>query len=173
MSTTKFTRHGIIQDGIRYKAYISTSRDNSSACITADGYRGFRGLCMKDELSGLAVRDDTDTMTDYFCRPRIEIPANHPLIETLKKIEENGRIKDAKRKEQKLQKREKELASVEKKIKVRGVWYEIVSEGPHPNRENWTYYTIKKISARAQKLYAFTKSNDGKFYTEPWTVGTL
>lgn len=171
METTKLQQHAIVQGEKRYKVWYSVYEDY--ATINGDNYGEFRGMNFTGVLSGLCYIDNSDSMIDYFERPYIKVPNTHPLYEKIKAIDEKKRIRDAQAREKKMHKRQTAIESVEKKLKVYGVWYEIVSQAPHPRRENWTYYTLKKISNRAQKLYGYAKSNDGKWRTKIWSVGTL
>lgn len=79
MKMIKFFYNGLKVDGGKlqkasYSKYEARSTGALSLAIYKDGYCPFEGV------SGyFDVENETDSMTDYFCRDSITITENHPL----------------------------------------------------------------------------------------------
>lgn len=73
---TRFMYNGIKQDGKLYKAYYSGGKLHGFPDETITIYgRRYRDL---PAVPGLAVENDSDTMTDYFENDRVRVTPDNP-----------------------------------------------------------------------------------------------
>lgn len=91
----KFMHNGIKVNGKLYRAWYSIGNcrklAESTISIYAKDYEGF------PEIDGLTIKNDTDSMTDYFEKDRIRVTIDNPFYQSvynaLKLHEEKVEIK--------------------------------------------------------------------------------
>lgn len=172
MKPIKFTSQSITQDKKRASVWYSMDNDNSIH-ILAENYGGFREIDFT-EYQNLNYKDDSDSMSDYFCKPSLRIFPDHELYKlALAGLNKQnlGREKRKTKKENQRNKAKLEYSQLieqnpEKYIIVKGIKFEIIEFSPHERLPGFTAYIMKKWNSKSQKVYYYALSADRKRATK-------
>lgn len=173
----KFTSSAIKQGDQKAKVWYSMGRECQEITIYAENYRGFSDLDF-DGYENLNYRDDSDSMTDYFCKPSLTIfPENKIYAEVKAAFDRQQEIRDARAERKQAKRNEKKLEfsqlleqQPEKYKIVKGVKFEIIKSTPHSVHEGFTSYEMKKWNSKSTKTSYYSESADKKRYIPLRTI---
>lgn len=160
-----------IQDSQGNKASVWYSIYDDRVTIVGNRYREFSDIDLS-ELGQAEYRDDSDSMTDYFCKPTITLYDSNPFAAEVRKVQAKIDKARALKKLKAAAKREELLSSddVIKPIK-KGYMRVIDKKEIEKNGYKWTYFELQTLQ-RPNKSYIYAEREDRKRYI-PVTQGSL